>query len=275
MAATYYLHVLRPGSSESTASGSSPPLSTSSSLLSVMRTPLSSKAKPFQSMNVATEYDIREDSEWPDMWPGVPYSEEQQHQACAGLRGSHGTNFSDCVPNSRPGVQVWRASKGQDAEKPLRMPSRTPSPVPRQEINAENVSSHPEIRVGSCFMSALEQTRFKQTEQKQVASCSTKPCSYLTIKNTFFHYCFDDEATGQQASLNRCSSAPGGLDRLAGSKHDSGTCKPCAYFFGKDDGCRQGDSCGFCHLCPPGMIKQKKKEKIQIMKAHRKAQQSE
>lgn len=83
--------------------------------------------------------------------------------------------------------------------------------------------------------------------------------------------------------------------------HKAGTCKPCAYFFAKADGCRWHNSCEFCcclsvcerprwsrrqrpsetirdhptpslgsgycvlhqgHLCPPGEIKKRKKQKI-------------
>jgi len=44
-------------------------------------------------------------------------------------------------------------------------------------------------------------------------------------------------------------------------------CKPCAYHLYKIDGCRQGATCQFCHLCPPGEIKRHKKEKRKTMKA--------
>eukprot|EP00930_Biecheleria_cincta_P104500 TRINITY_DN9684_c0_g1_i1.p1 TRINITY_DN9684_c0_g1~~TRINITY_DN9684_c0_g1_i1.p1 ORF type:complete len:181 (-),score=34.08 TRINITY_DN9684_c0_g1_i1:349-891(-) len=52
--------------------------------------------------------------------------------------------------------------------------------------------------------------------------------------------------------------------------HKKGECKPCAYFHKKEDGCRQGDDCPFCHLCPPGEIIVRKKEKLLCMRAARK-----
>jgi hypothetical protein len=49
--------------------------------------------------------------------------------------------------------------------------------------------------------------------------------------------------------------------------HRSGNCVPCNYFLYKVDGCRQGDKCTFCHLCPKGEIKKRKKEKLRDMRA--------
>jgi len=49
--------------------------------------------------------------------------------------------------------------------------------------------------------------------------------------------------------------------------HMAGECTPCAYFWYKKDGCRQGSDCTFCHLCPKGEIKKRKKHKIRTLKA--------
>jgi len=42
--------------------------------------------------------------------------------------------------------------------------------------------------------------------------------------------------------------------------HSSGKCKPCAFLF-KEEGCRTGVSCQYCHLCQPGEKKRRKKER--------------
>ena len=39
------------------------------------------------------------------------------------------------------------------------------------------------------------------------------------------------------------------------------TCSPCAWVH-KPVGCSKGDACRYCHGCPPGEIKRRKKEKI-------------
>eukprot|EP00930_Biecheleria_cincta_P040715 TRINITY_DN2788_c0_g1_i3.p1 TRINITY_DN2788_c0_g1~~TRINITY_DN2788_c0_g1_i3.p1 ORF type:complete len:310 (-),score=36.75 TRINITY_DN2788_c0_g1_i3:485-1414(-) len=280
------------GSSQSTASGSSTFLRSLAAAKRTSRTALSSTAKPFQSLAPAAGCSSLVDSAWPDMWPGVPYIEEQAclkfskspptddlpEQAYLGAARSPGNE------HQRHSFHGLRADSSDCAGRPLRMPSRTPSPVQRQEMQqlepalwwaapADNFSTDPEteqwLSVGSSFMPSRAEAEPKEMGQNQVASCSTSPFPSWTIKNTFLHYCFDDEATGQQVSLKRCSSAPGALDASPGSRHDLTACRPCAYFYGKEDGCRQGDTCPFCHLCPPGMIKEKKKQKMQRLKALR------
>eukprot|EP00746_Dinoflagellata_sp_MGD_P165921 gnl/MRDRNA2_/MRDRNA2_95478_c0_seq1.p1 gnl/MRDRNA2_/MRDRNA2_95478_c0~~gnl/MRDRNA2_/MRDRNA2_95478_c0_seq1.p1 ORF type:complete len:285 (-),score=46.65 gnl/MRDRNA2_/MRDRNA2_95478_c0_seq1:294-1148(-) len=49
------------------------------------------------------------------------------------------------------------------------------------------------------------------------------------------------------------------------AKHFSGECQPCAYYF-KPDSCKWGARCNFCHLCPDGEIKLRKKEKIRALR---------
>lgn len=49
------------------------------------------------------------------------------------------------------------------------------------------------------------------------------------------------------------------------AKHIAGECKPCAYYF-KPDSCKWGAKCDFCHLCPAGEIKTRKKEKIRTLR---------
>lgn len=49
--------------------------------------------------------------------------------------------------------------------------------------------------------------------------------------------------------------------------HSLGECTPCAYFWYKKDGCRKGEECEMCHLCPKGEIKRRKKARVQNLKA--------
>lgn len=53
--------------------------------------------------------------------------------------------------------------------------------------------------------------------------------------------------------------------------HQMGNCRPCAFIW-KDEGCANGTSCPFCHLCPPGERRIRKKERkmlIQVKSAAR------
>merc|ERR1719512_373419 len=70
-------------------------------------------------------------------------------------------------------------------------------------------------------------------------------------------------------TLTRVNSAPGVLcnvpfcEKLSDMErnHRSGNCKPCAYFQDKEDGCRKGEDCTFCHICLPGELKKRKQAK--------------
>jgi len=45
-----------------------------------------------------------------------------------------------------------------------------------------------------------------------------------------------------------------------GSKgHFEGLCKPCAFLY---EGCLNDSACDFCHLCPPGELKRRKRDKL-------------
>jgi len=55
-------------------------------------------------------------------------------------------------------------------------------------------------------------------------------------------------------------SIPDELLTVGSTDHGSGTCKPCGFFHGAD-GCTNGASCPFCHLCPPGEKRRRQKEK--------------
>mmetsp|Transcript_17237 Transcript_17237/g.31810 ORF Transcript_17237/g.31810 Transcript_17237/m.31810 type:complete len:338 (+) Transcript_17237:112-1125(+) len=94
----------------------------------------------------------------------------------------------------------------------------------------------------------------------------------LPVKHTFIHY---DTPTSlgrrlTPRALTRCSSAPSMMmsrpfaliQPSLGKIHSRGDCRPCAYHQNKEDGCRWGAKCKFCHLCPPGEIKKRKKEKL-------------
>lgn len=57
--------------------------------------------------------------------------------------------------------------------------------------------------------------------------------------------------------------------------HAHGECRPCAYFWTKKDSCRHRDACEFCHLCPPGEIQRRRKEKRSKHKACKKKKHAE
>lgn len=59
--------------------------------------------------------------------------------------------------------------------------------------------------------------------------------------------------------------APPGTPSHGSSLHGTGNCRPCAWFW-KANGCKNAQDCGHCHLCPEGEIKDRKKNKLTIMR---------
>lgn len=102
------------------------------------------------------------------------------------------------------------------------------------------------------------------------ASTSDILVAQLPVTLTFIHVGEGDHKD-VQSEMARCSSAPASLERVQFHErytaieraHSSGTCKPCAYFWGKSDSCRRGKACAFCHLCRRGEYHKRKSAKRQ------------
>ena len=50
-----------------------------------------------------------------------------------------------------------------------------------------------------------------------------------------------------------------------GSRRHGTECNPCAWYW-KPQGCQRGSECGYCHLCPEGEVKLRKKAKLAAMR---------
>eukprot|EP00930_Biecheleria_cincta_P021303 TRINITY_DN15827_c0_g1_i1.p1 TRINITY_DN15827_c0_g1~~TRINITY_DN15827_c0_g1_i1.p1 ORF type:complete len:224 (-),score=45.90 TRINITY_DN15827_c0_g1_i1:611-1282(-) len=51
--------------------------------------------------------------------------------------------------------------------------------------------------------------------------------------------------------------------------HRLGRCRPCSYYWLKDDGCRMGDACTFCHICTAEEVKGKKRTTKKELRAQK------
>ncbi|CAE8605150.1 unnamed protein product [Polarella glacialis] len=71
--------------------------------------------------------------------------------------------------------------------------------------------------------------------------------------------CRGDPLLGEIGMAHR--GFPAGLPSQGSVGHWQGRCKPCAFLY---EGCENGFLCEFCHLCPPGEIKRRKRLKIAL-----------
>jgi hypothetical protein len=71
--------------------------------------------------------------------------------------------------------------------------------------------------------------------------------------------------TDDQMDSNSLEFPPGLGPQRGSQLHGSGMCQPCAWFW-KPDGCKAGPECDYCHLCPEGELKARKKQKHTLMR---------
>jgi len=60
-------------------------------------------------------------------------------------------------------------------------------------------------------------------------------------------------------------AAPQSLPSRGSALHGTGKCRPCAWFW-KAQGCQNDLDCGYCHLCPEGELRSRKKSKVAAMR---------
>jgi len=92
----------------------------------------------------------------------------------------------------------------------------------------------------------------------------------LPVRRTFIHFKPSDVGNGPMEPLSQWSSSPAIILSTEfhtkfpamEAAHHRGDCRPCVYYTSKTDGCRQGENCAFCHLCPLGAHQKKRKERV-------------
>jgi len=158
--------------------------------------------------------------------------------------------------------------------------SEIPGQVPDAQGAGFELHREPEVNYyrhdGSSVMASTA-TLSDTTRPDQVAGKITKFGSPrgLPQKNTFIHFDEPDSPIDSDRMVAR-QSCPGTVQTLPSLRttrlrqkrmeHLRGECVPCAFFAFKDDGCRMGDDCEFCHLCDRKEIKKKRKMKAKALK---------
>jgi len=74
-----------------------------------------------------------------------------------------------------------------------------------------------------------------------------------------------NETASEENELGRLP-APNTTPSQGSALHSSGRCSPCAWFW-KSSGCQNAANCSFCHSCPQGELKMRKKVKVMALRA--------
>jgi hypothetical protein len=189
--------------------------------------------------------------------------------------------------STQPALQISfqpssRVLRGRTTMCENRMPSRTPSPVAATDSIAAAASSLWSFVSDTLTASHhvdVDQLTPNTTHEKSILDQCTTSAKAVPVKHTFIHYSTADSDTdptddsdhgNAMLGLSRSSSAPGIMLRdvfhiieppTMSELHVRRECQPCSYFHSKKDGCRWGDDCTFCHMCPADELKRRKKEK--------------
>jgi hypothetical protein len=175
-------------------------------------------------------------------------------------------------------IKVSKVHRGrvESREGRSELPSRTPSPSGHSVCFSEVSTS-----LASCCTkeeTLSDVSLSSDALQDMVADYPV--ATTIPTKNTFVHFSKDDVDMSAQAMLSKSSSAPAIclnhpfkvlVPPTPTELHERGECTPCAYFSLKADGCRRGDACMFCHLCPAEELFNRKRLKRKASKATKQA----
>jgi hypothetical protein len=140
-----------------------------------------------------------------------------------------------------------------------------------EEIAVLNVGDFPstEFNDSAKLIQLISDVRAICTEKMLKATTQKDVLPVLQVKNTFLQFSPGKQINNHQA-MKSCPvpSIPSTHSSIISSDHAQGACKPCAWYH-HPGGCKNGSSCGFCHQCPPGELKRRKKEKETLLKLFR------
>ena len=75
----------------------------------------------------------------------------------------------------------------------------------------------------------------------------------------------DGDVEGSDKASDASELSPLKGAQTPGSRRHGSECNPCAWYW-KPQGCLRGSECGYCHLCPDGEVKNRKKAKLAAMR---------
>jgi len=161
----------------------------------------------------------------------------------------------------------WPATRGPSldecAEAPMFLNLQAPNPAPVAQAGAGRVPQmlmpiNEFVKAEPSFVEPFS-SNASTTDEDQAL---TTPPSGLSDDE------FEAPLQDKSATLKISLTDTLGLWSIGSAAHETGECKPCAFLWKdlKKPGCQNGQGCTFCHLCPPGEVKRRKKEKMFMRK---------
>jgi len=158
---------------------------------------------------------------------------------------------------------------------PVVVPAESPPRVSRLNDSLNWGTQHLELPIKNTFIEFPHMTPPSGAAARAVQSC---PPSQLEKENagnlplpvtppfTPQKDEIQDVVVGVDKAFHSCTGAPcRACTASEGSALHPHDCKPCAWYH-HARGCQRGADCEFCHLCPAGEIKRRKKEKYRMLR---------
>jgi hypothetical protein len=201
---------------------------------------------------------VDEDRKEPAYVPYVMEKSIEASQSPDAASQSHDENSSDDTFTS-----AWESGSKERAESPVKIV------IKNTFIQISNPPSEPPTRSAPGAM-LLKRFRLKQDQGEALTSDALQSGTKEAIESPPL-------ANTVATTARQTAEAIPNMDRPEEKSreevpvngleaHILGQCAPCAYFWYKADGCRQGAPCKFCHLCDKGEIKRRKRERILHLK---------
>jgi len=122
-------------------------------------------------------------------------------------------------------------------------------------------ASEPSVVTTDDFEGTSDCSTTDTQDAVQQTTPSQENCPSLGFPDMCFGHAPDRHAI--QLDVGDCGNPLSHFPTVGSRNHHLGTCRPCG-FVHSEEGCLQGASCTYCHLCLPGARKERKREKRQL-----------
>jgi hypothetical protein len=138
-------------------------------------------------------------------------------------------------------------------------------PATSQELSPgmQNVSPQTQMVVIGVMPAPVDPQPQIPPEQANVANAGRQMFSEALSSETFEAPPPPYDGVVRKEAVVLSSGQP--LPSPGSALHGNGNCNPCAWYY-KPKGCMNGKICSYCHLCPEGELKNRKKAKVTAMR---------
>lgn len=162
-----------------------------------------------------------------------------------------GSTYSFALPPERPQAKVATLAGKLNAEAAAFIPDLKSLKDKQHPMQALRAFRPSEFHAEAQAVMMAESLLGLDPEPKQGKVAQVPSCENIA----------QDAVEADQSHQEPLKPLPMKLPSKGSALHEQGQCRPCAWMW-KPRGCQNADICEYCHLCPEGELKHRKKLKI-------------